>query len=132
MFKIISIIFVLFIIVGCTNNQSSNNLLTKPDRVIINNIPLSKKVKIAGFSTRFVNNILEAYIEVQNLSKQNYNGKFEYRFKWYDKEKYEIGQELSIWKPLFLDALDSKKITGFASTEKAQSFKLYIREIQRR
>ncbi len=131
MSKIISVIFISLMLVGCTNNQSSNNLLTKPDKVIINNIPLSKKVKIIGFSTRFVNNILEAYIEVQNLSKQNYNGKFEYRFKWYGKEKYEVGQDLSIWKPLFLDALDSKKITGFASTEKAESFKFYIREIQK-
>ncbi len=131
MSKIISAIFVLLMLVGCTKNQSSNNLLTKPDKIIINNIPLSKKVKITSFSTRFVNNILEAYIEVENLSKQNYNGKFEYRFKWYDKEKYEIGQELSIWKPLFLDALDSKKITGFSSTEKAESFKFYIKEIQK-
>ena len=131
MFKVIISIFSLSMIVGCAANQSSNKVLTKPNKVIINNIPLSKQVKISSFSTRFVNNILQAYIEVQNLSKQNYNGKFEYRFKWYDKEKYEIGKNLSIWKPLFLDALDTKKITGFASMQEAESFKFYVREIEK-
>ena len=117
---------------GCAVNQSSNNVLTKPDEVIINNIPLSRKVRIASFSTRYINNILEAYVEVQNLSKVIYDGKFEYRFKWFDGDKYEVGKNLSIWKPLFLDALDYKKIVAFAPTQEAESFKFYIREIPER
>lgn len=128
MFKIILIPLSLLII-GCTHPQSSNNVLTKPNRVIINNIPLSKKVKITSFSTRYVNNILESYVQVQNLSQVTYD--LEYRFKWYDQDKYEVGENLSIWKPLFLDAMDAKKIIGLASTEKAESFKFYIRERQR-
>jgi len=116
---------------GCASKTDAVAISEKSDKVIINDIDPSKKVKITSFSTRYVNDILEAYVEVQNFSKRNYEGKLEYRFQWLDKEEYEIGENLSIWKPLFIGALESKKVEGFAPTPKADSFKFYLREIKR-
>ncbi len=99
----------------------------KPDSVVINNLSSSKKIKILGPSTQYTNDILEVSVEVQNLSQTSYDD-IEYRFKWYDQNKYEVGQNLSIWKPLFLEPLDSKKITSLAPTPKAERFKFYIKE----
>jgi hypothetical protein len=99
----------------------------KPDSIVINNLSSSKNIKILGPSTQYINDILEVSIEIENLSQTSYND-IEYRFKWYNQEKYEVGENLSIWKPLFLEPLDSKKVTSLAPTPKAERFKFYIKE----
>ncbi len=104
-----------------------NGCAKKTDNIVINNLSSSKNIKVLGPSTRYTNDILEVSIDVQNLSQTFYDD-IEYRFKWYDQEKYEVGQNLSIWKPLFLEPLDSKKITSLAPTPKAERFKFYIKQ----
>ncbi len=112
------LIIVILFISGCAK---------KPDSVVINNLSSSKKIQILGPSTRYINDVLEVSIDIQNLSQNSYDD-IKYRFKWYDQEKYEVGENLSIWKPLFLEPLESKKITILAPTPKAERFKFYIKE----
>ena len=130
--KILILMFMIGI-TGCSVDQAQNHTVSKskPNRVIVNTIPASKMIRVASFSTRYINDILEAYVEVQNLSMKNYEQTFEYRFRWFDKDNYEVGKNLSIWKPLFLSAHDGMKITSLAPTPEAESFKFYIREIRR-
>ena len=111
-------IFSVLLFSGCAQKTNS---------IIINNLSSSKKIKIHAPSTQYVNDVFEVTIEVQNLSSHAYDD-IEYRFKWYDQTKYEIGQNLSIWKPLFLDANDIKKVTSLAPTPKAERFKFYIKK----
>jgi len=126
--SIIYITTILFLFVGCSNHEHklSNQVKSLPPQVIINNETLQKEIIIGIGSDRTnENNILEAFVDVQ--SKVNKPTTLQYRFRWFDKENYEVGQNLSMWIPLFLEPKDSIKVTGVAPTPKANSFKFYLK-----
>lgn len=121
------ILLTVFLLYGCAKHTATTSSVPKPNSTIINTLPEKKGITVPHNSKRYVNDMLEAYVEVVNFSKNNYTD-IEYRFRWYDRHKYEVGKGPSIWKPLFLEAADSKKVTGLAPTPKAESFRFYIRE----
>lgn len=130
--KNIYLILILISFVGCTstiNNDSrvANQILSLPPQVVINNVQLQKEVTIGVGSDRTNNNdILEAFIDVR--SNINKSVTLQYRFRWFDSEDYEVGENMSMWIPLFLEPKDSIKVTGVAPTPKADSFKFYLKK----
>ena len=110
---------------GSVDKSSSNIMKSKDSKIIINNIPLSYKVSIDGYNSRFINDLLEASVNISNKDAQQHP--LEYKFKWYDKAGFEIGKSLSIWKPFVLDASDSIELKALAITPKVETFKFYIR-----
>ena len=130
MSKILKIALILFFIIGCSTsyiNNVPNQSISLPPQVVINNQQLQKEVTIGVGSDRTNdNNILEAFVDITNNTETPKT--LYYRFRWFDIEDYEVGENLSIWKPLFLEAKDSQKIKGIAPTPKANSFKLYIKK----
>ena len=107
------------------DKSSSNIMKSKNSKIIINNIPLSYKVSIDGYNSRFINDLLEASVNISNKDAKQHP--LEYKFKWYDKAEFEIGESLSIWKPIVLDASDSIELKALAITPKVETFKFYIR-----
>ena len=126
--KIIYSIPMLFFLIGCSshNTKVSNKSLSLPPQVVINNVQLQKEITIGIGSDRTNdNNILEAFVDVR--SNMNSSTTLQYRFRWFDNEDYEVGQNMSMWIPLFLEPRDSIKVTGVAPTPKADSFKFYLK-----
>ena len=107
------------------DKSSSNIMKSKNSKIIINNIPLSYKVSIDGYNSRFINDLLEASVNISNKDAKQHS--LEYKFKWYDAAGFEIGESLSIWKPIVLDASDSIELKALAITPKVETFKFYIR-----
>jgi len=122
------LIIIAFFVIGCSSHNSKvvNQSLSLPPQVIINNVALQQEVTIGVGSDRTNNNdIMEAFIDVQ--SKVNKPVTLQYRFRWYDNEDYEVGKNMSMWIPLFLEPRDSIKVTGVAPTPKADNFKFYLK-----
>jgi len=122
------LIIIAFFVIGCSSHNSkvANQSLSLPPQVIINNVALQQEVTIGVGSDRTNNNdIMEAFVDVQ--SKVNKPVTLQYRFRWYDNEDYEVGQNMSMWIPLFLEPRDSIKVTGVAPTPKADNFKFYLK-----
>ena len=121
-------LIILLFLTGCSSYKSkvANQSLSLPPQVVINNVQLQKEVTIGIGSDRTNNNdILEAFVDVQ--SNVNKSVTLQYRFRWFDNEDYEVGQNMSMWIPLFLEPRDSIKVTGVAPTPKADSFKFYLK-----
>ena len=121
-------ITMLLLLIGCSSHNSkvANQSLSLPPQVVINNVQLQKEVTIGVGSDRTNdNNILEAFVDVK--SNVNKAVTLQYRFRWFDKEDYEVGQNMSMWIPLFLEPRDSIKVTGVSPTPKADSFKFYLK-----
>jgi uncharacterized protein YcfL len=122
--------FLILILIGCSGpylNNVPNQSISLPPQVIINNPQLQREVSIGVGSDRTNDNdVLEAFVDISNNTETKQT--LYYRFRWFDIEDYEVGENLSIWKPLFLEAKDSQKIKGIAPTPKANSFKLYIKK----
>ena len=120
----------LLLSTGCNpqasvDNSSSNIMKSKDNKIIINNIPLSYKVSIDGYNSRFINDLLEASVNISNKDATQHA--LEYKFKWYDAAGFGIGESLSIWKPVVLDASDAIELKALAITPKVETFKFYIR-----
>ena len=121
----------LFLLSACSpqltsvDKSSSNIMKSKNSKIIINNIPLSYKVSIDGYNSRFINDLLEASVNISNKDAKQYP--LEYKFKWYDATGFEISESLSIWKPIVLDASDTIELKALAITPKVETFKFYIR-----
>ncbi len=127
--KIFSLI-IAFLFMGCSNPYSKNipNQSTLlPPQVIINNPQLQKEITIGVGSDRTNDNdIMEAFVNVKNNTDEETT--LYYRFRWFDVEDYEVGENMSMWKPLFLGAKDFKKVKGIAPNSKADNFKFYIKK----
>lgn len=107
------------------DKSSSNIIKSKDNKIIINNIPLSYKISIDGYNSRFINDLLEASVKISNQDATQYA--LEYKFKWYDETGFETGTSLSIWKPIILDASDNIEVNALAMTPEVETFKFYIR-----
>lgn len=123
----------VLLLTGCNPqknvDQSSSNIMkSKNSEVIINNIPLSYQVSIDGYNSRFINDLLEASVNISNQDATQHP--LEYKFKWYDASGFETDDSLSIWKPFVLDASDSIELKAMAITSKVETFKFYIRAKQ--
>jgi len=123
------LIFILLLL-GCSgidnNPKVANQSISLPPQVVINNLELQKEVSIGIGSDRTnENNIMEAYVDVR--SNVNHPVTLQYRFRWFDVEDFEVGKNMSMWTPLFLEPRDAIKVTGVAPTPKADNFKFYLK-----
>ena len=119
----------IFILVGCSSysNNLPNQSISLPSQVVINNPQLEREITIGVGSDRTNDNdIMEAFVDVTNNTEKE--ATLYYRFRWFDVEDYEVGKNMSMWKPLFLGAKGFQKVKGIASTSKADSFKFYIKK----
>jgi len=119
----------IFILVGCSpySNNVPNQSISLPPQVVINNPQLQREITIGIGSDRTnINDIMEAFVDVTNNTEKE--ATIYYRFRWFDVEDYEVGKDISMWKPLFLGAKDFQKVIGVAPTSKADSFKFYIKK----
>ena len=85
---------------------------------------LKKKINVSA-STRNNNDMLEIVFDINNKTTDNISVK--YRVKWLNNEGFEVGEALSSWQPLFVDAEDVKKIREIAPMPTASSYKLYFK-----
>jgi uncharacterized protein YcfL len=92
-------------------------------KVIINPL-LASKINIDNH-TRNRNNLIEVIINIDNKSNERLT--LQYRVKWLNNDGFEVGETLSSWEPLFLDARDNKKLKEIAPMPTASSYKLYFR-----
>lgn len=87
--------------------------------------PLLRNSITINNDTRTYNNMLQIVFDVTNNSEKKLN--VQYRVKWFNNEGFEVGESISIWQPIFIDARDSKKLKEIAPTPTASSYKLYFK-----
>ena len=86
---------------------------------------LKDRVSVAKSSSRVKNGMFQVILDIQN--HQTKKATVNYRYKWFDDEGFEVGENMSIWQPLFLEASDSTRIKGIAPVPTATSCKFYIK-----
>jgi len=85
---------------------------------------LEKKITVNN-KTRNRNDLIELILDIGNRSSSKLS--LQYRVKWLDNDGFEVGEGMSGWQPLFIDARDSKKVKEIAPTPTASSYKLYFK-----
>ncbi len=108
---------------GMADKSASNVLRSDTNQHIINNIPLDRKVSVAGYRSKLHNGLLLAEIDIKNNEQASYD--LEYKISWLDDTGFEVSK--TPWLPLYINAMELKSIQKIATNPKAKSFKFYLR-----
>jgi len=123
--SVVLLLTAVFLFVGCAvaDKSASNVFRSENNQYVINSVPLSYKVNILGYRSKFKDNLLLASVDLQNNDQESYD--LEYRFRWFDDSSFEVGK--TPWLPLTLNAKELRSLEQIATTPKAETFKFYIR-----
>ncbi len=119
------IIFIATCLFGCT----PATLNTKPKAkkspylsVIFD--PMLSLVKVGNELVRLKGDLREFSAEVININ--NLSEKLSYKFKFYDKDGFEVNPEKTPWKPVIIAPYESTSIQMVAPSKRVLSAKLFI------
>ena len=87
---------------------------------------LAADLKIADTKAAFVGNLLKAQVEIKNDSGNTLN--FQYKFKWLDKNGFEVAIDGRPWQPLTITSYETKAVQGVAPNPTVTSFKILVQD----
>ena len=125
------ILAILLLQTGCNSpsivNDRRVHFVQKYQHIAILGEQLQKEIMISDAHKRKLGNRhREAYIEVNSTIDTQTN--FEYRFRWYDAEGFEVGQGMSIWQMHWIEGHSIDRIAEVAPTSTATSYKCYLKK----
>lgn len=87
-------------------------------------VGIKQKVEIGDLAQRKVADVLQAHATIRN--KTNREQKLEYKFRFFDRDGFEVGAENRPWTPLAIHAKDSATVQATAPDTKASYFKIIV------
>jgi len=129
--KILLIPLAILLTIGCNSSHSLSPEevklnATKFKRVIILGDVLNQIVVDDVREREIHNRLVEAYIDINSTIKTK--SSFQYRFKWYDPQGFEVGKDMSIWRTYFIEGLSADKISELAPVGTASTFKCFLKK----
>ncbi|MFD2231625.1 YcfL family protein [Alkalimarinus sediminis] len=116
-------------IVGCAVNETATVTVNDDGTTQIiesNSGLLSDSLSIVDTKTAFVGNLLKAQASIKNDSGSQLN--FQYKFKWLDKNGFEVAIDGRPWQPLSITPHESKTVQGVAPNPTVNSFKILVQD----
>jgi uncharacterized protein YcfL len=117
-------------IVGCAVNETAtvnvNNDGTTQQIIESNSGTLSSDLTIADVKTGYVGDLLKTQVTIKNDSRHDLS--FEYKYKWLDKNGFEVAIDGRPWTPLTITPYESKTVQGVAPNPSVNSFKILVQD----
>lgn len=85
---------------------------------------LSDSLRISNTHTGYVGDLLKVQATITNDSDDKLN--FRYKFKWLDKNGFEIAVDGRPWTPMLITPYESKSVQAVAPNPTANSFKILL------
>jgi uncharacterized protein YcfL len=116
-------------IVGCAVNETATVTVNDDGTTQIiesNSGLLSSSLSIADTKSGFAGNLLKAQVTIKNDSGSALN--FQYKFKWLDKNGFEVAIGGRPWTPISITPHESKSVQGVAPNPSVNSFKILVQD----
>jgi len=116
-------------IVGCAVNETATVTVNDDGTTQIiesNSGLLSDSLSIADTKTGFIGNLLKAQVSIKNDSGSQLN--FQYKFKWLDKNGFEVAIDGRPWQPISITPHESKTVQGVAPNPSVNAFKILVQD----
>lgn len=114
---------------ACAVNETAT-VTTGPDgttQVIESNSGiLSAALKIADAKVGSAGNLMKVQATIKNDSRSALN--FQYKFKWLDKDGFEVAIDGRPWTPLTITPYESKSVQAIAPNPTAKAFKIMVQD----
>lgn len=116
-------------LVGCAVNETATVTVNDDGTTQIiesNSGLLSDSLSIVDTKTGFVGDLLKAQVSIKNDSGSQLN--FQYKFKWLDKNGFEVAIDGRPWQPISITPHESKTVQEVAPNPTVNSFKILVQD----
>ncbi|WP_250656708.1 YcfL family protein [Alkalimarinus coralli] len=114
---------------GCAVNETATVTVNDDGTTQIiesNSGLLSDSLSIADSKTGFVGDLLKAQVSIKNDSRSDLN--FQYKFKWLDKNGFEVAVDGRPWIPISITPYETKTVQGVAPNPTVNAFKILVQD----
>lgn len=87
---------------------------------------LAASLSIVDTKTAHSGNLMKAQATIKNESRSALN--FQYKFKWLDKDGFEVAIDGRPWTPLTITPYESKSVQAVAPNPTVASFKILVQD----
>ena len=120
---------ILISLTGCTSVNQTGTLETSGDgskQVIESNSQWRAKLHISDMKAGHAGNLLKAQARIKNISSKTLH--FTYKFKWLDKDDFEVAVDGRPWIPMAITGYESKTVQDLAPNPTVTSFKILVQD----
>jgi len=125
--KSLVLTFLVSVVASCAVNETATVTVEegKVTQIIESNSGvLSDSLRIADTHTGYAGDLLKAQVSVKNDSSDDLS--FSYKFKWFDKDGFEIAIDGRPWSPLNITAHETKSVQAVAPNPSATTFNVMV------
>ena len=120
----------LLMLGGCAVNETAT-VSSEPDgsekQVIVSNSGfLSANLKIEDTKTGKAGDLMKVQATIKNQSGGDIS--FQYKFKWLDKDEFEVAIDGRPWQPLTITGYESKSVQAVAPNPTATGFQILVQD----
>lgn len=127
LWKSVRIILICSSLVACAVNETATVVVDgdKATQIIeTNSGVLADNLRISNTHTGFAGNLLKVQATITNDSSDHLD--FRYKFKWLDKNGFEIAVDGRPWTPMLIAPYESKSVQAIAPDPRVNTFKILL------
>ncbi|MEY1662850.1 YcfL family protein [Isoalcanivorax beigongshangi] len=111
---------------GCANKPVEEPLAVEDvASVRYETSSLSNKFEIDNVQRALAGNVLRAQVTLRN--KSSFTVSYQYKFRWYDANGFEIQQQGEPWRPQVVAGKGETRLQGLAPNPAAARFEVWLR-----
>lgn len=118
-----------FLLAGCAVNETATVKVdgNEKQQIIESNSGfLAASLEITDTKVGYSGDLMKVQVTIKNGSRSDLN--FHYKFKWLDKDDFEIAIDGRPWEPLSITAYESKTVQAVAPNPTAKSFRILVQD----
>ncbi len=127
--KALPLVLSAMLLGGCAVNETATVAVDGNNKQQIlesNSGFLAASLEIADTKVGYAGDLMKAQVTIKNGSRSDLN--FHYKFKWLDKDDFEIAIDGRPWTPLSITAYESKTVQAIAPNPTAKSFRILVQD----
>lgn len=127
--KALPLLLGTLLLTGCAVNETATVSVdgTGTQQIIESNSGfLAASLEITDSKVGYSGDLMKAQVTIKNGSRSDLN--FQYKFKWLDKDGFEIAIDGRPWEPLSITAYESKSVQAIAPNPTAKSFRILVQD----
>lgn len=117
------------LIAGCSAGASGTLQPEKDNyeaKVEYHSVQIRSKLSVVDMRQRKVGDLLQVSVDLKNERQKTIE--FQYQFRFYDKDGFEVGTEGRPWAPLVIVGKDTQTVQATAPNPSAVQFKIAVRD----
>lgn len=125
--KPLVIVGVSLSLLACAVNETATVVVDGNEATQIietNSGVLADSLRISNTKTGYAGDLLKVQATITNDSNDHLD--FRYKFKWLDKDGFEIAVDGRPWTPMLITPYESKSVQGVAPNPSANAFKILL------